>query len=384
MAEDKRIHVLHYGLSKHLGGIEANLKKITDGIDSQLFKFSFIDMAKAQVCFYSDLSEKGCEFYEITPRRDSLIRNRMDIIRLFKNNKFDIFHYHINTLSYIFPIEIALKYGVKVVIHSRSAGMVGSLPTKVLHNINKYKIRRLKSKVNRLAVSKQAAVWLFGEKNDCQVLRNGIDLSRFSFSQDVRDKVRKELSISSDTFLLGNVSSFTQAKNHKFLVRVFHRLVKDNPDLKFKLCLVGDGVMKNEIIDLVIDLGISEHVFFLGRASEVEKIYSALDLFLFPSLFEGFGNVMIEAQACGLMCVTSDKVPCETFVDDSLIRVVGLEEGSEKEWCDCVCESLLNNENEKNLGFDRSSANALVDYAGLSKEKEIMYLQSFYFSLLKI
>lgn len=381
MSDNSRIHVLHYGLSEHLGGIEANLKKIVDGIDLKRFQFSFIDSTRAFPCFYDELSHSGCGFYKVTPRRKSVMQNRRDINDLFRLNDIDIFHYHTNTLSYILPVEVALKHGVEVVIHSRSAGMVGSLPTRMLHRINKKRIQRLKSGVTRLAVSQQAARWMFGEGDDCHILRNGIDLSRFFYSKSSRNAIREQLGICPDTFLLGNVSSFTPAKNHKFIVRVFHQLLRSHPELKVKLCLVGDGVKKDEIISLVKELNISEYVLFLGRNSKVEEVYSALDLFLFPSLFEGFGNVMVEAQATGLVCLISDKIPRETFVDKRLIKVLEVGEGLEDTWCSWISDFCYRGGMIE--GFDRNGADARVDKAGLSKEKEISYLSNLYSTLVK-
>ena len=115
------IKVLHYGISENRGGIETYLYKLWKNIDRTKFHFDFIDTNLGKPCFYDEFREMGSRFFKITPRKKSLYKNKKDLEKLFKEEKFDILHCHLNTFSYIEPIKIALKYKCKVIIHSRNS-----------------------------------------------------------------------------------------------------------------------------------------------------------------------------------------------------------------------------------------------------------------------
>jgi glycosyltransferase involved in cell wall biosynthesis len=223
------IEVLLFGLSDNMGGIETYLKKIWDNIDKSRFHFNFIDMtgANRQACFYDELSQSGATFYKITPRRESVLKNRRDLNRLFKEHHFDIFHFNVNTLSYLVPVEVALKNGCAVVVHSRNAGASKNKITRLLHVLNKKRLQRMP--VHRIAVSPLAGDWLFGSSN-FDVFFNGVDTQRFQYTDENRKKIREEQRCT-DKLVIGNVGAFTPAKNHRFMVDVFEKVKEKNPDM---------------------------------------------------------------------------------------------------------------------------------------------------------
>lgn len=375
--DDHKIKVLHFGLSLNRGGIETYLHKISSNIDKNKFSFSFINSTSSVPCFYEELSEMGCEFYSITPRRNSFRKNKKDIKELFKDHEFDILHFHVNTLSYIEPVIVALESGVKVVIHSRNAGAAGSNITQFLHRINKVRIRRLGKKITRIAVSQLAGEWLFGKNEKFSVYNNGIDLDDFRFSSKVRLSLRNELNIDNSTFLLGNVGAFVPAKNQGFAVNVLKRVIDSGRDAK--LLLIGEGDLKRKVMDLVEELKLTDKVIFLGKREDMPNILSALDIFLFPSFYEGFPNAVLEAQACGLPCLLSDKITQEVIVDKANCSRLSIDDNNYDEWVRSILLFLEEKSYDFSLVYsERGKAWERLKKAGFSTNEELIRLERLY------
>lgn len=363
------IEILQFALSTNLGGIETYLKKIWDNIDREKYHFSFIDMTgeNRTPCYYDYFIKTGCTFYKITPRNISIVQNRKDFERLFEEHKFDVLHFSVNTLSYLLPVSIAIKNGVKVIVHSRCAGLSGRSITKMLHFINKYRLNHMT--VERIAVSEQAGKWMFDLPY--KVYPNGVDTQRFKYSTKYRNKTRKELDCQ-DSIVIGHVGTFTQTKNHVLIINVFENFHKRHIDSV--LWLVGDGPLKNNIKDMVNDRGLLNSVRFLGRREDVETLYSGMDLFLFPSFKEGLGNVVLEAESEGLPCLVSDSIPQEILVDDNS-KALSLNDPIEK-WTNAI-EELLSINNRREEGYKT------IHDAGWSVKEEVLRLQCLYSSILQ-
>lgn len=361
------IEILHFGLSTNRGGIETYLLKIWNNIDHKKFHFNFLDMTGEEKlpCFYDELSQSGCDFYKITPRRISIKKNRKELEELFKQHRFDILHFHANTLSYVTPIFIALKYKCKVIVHSRSAGMSQSLITNIAHYINK---KRLKNKkIIRLGVSKFAAKWLFGNEKNVEIYNNGIEIEKFKYSNEKRKKIRKKLK-SNEKYVIGNVGAFLPVKNHKFIIDIFEKFLKYNNNSI--LWLVGDGPTKNIYQKYVQEKGLIGKVLFLGTRSDVADIYAGMDLFLFPSKFEGFPNVLLEAQCEGLPCLISNCITNEVIISKNVFSLdldIPL-----FYWIKKIIKISKNKNNERQKSW------ILIKNAGFSIEREIKNIEELY------
>ncbi|MCH5186973.1 MAG: glycosyltransferase [Oscillospiraceae bacterium] len=366
------IEVLLFGLSTNRGGIETYLKKIWDNIDHSKFHFNFIDMTGEGNIpfFYEELKASGCDFYKVTPRNVSVSRNRSDLKRLFASKKFDIFHFNVNTLSYILPVKLALKYGCKVVVHSRNAGTSTRFVTNLFHNINKIKLNRLD--VTRIAVSQMAGEWLFGAGGDFSVYHNGIIIDNFKFDESNRISIRKELNCT-DKIVIGNVGAFLPAKNHRFMIEVFAEIHKINPNTS--LWFVGDGGSRKEMEALVKEKGLQNNILFLGIRKDMNVIYAGMDLFWFPSLYEGFGNVVLEAECEGLPCLLSDCIPQDAMIADNTFSYSL--DNSYKDWALKVLDA------SRQQKADRSICYKELDDKGYSVEDEIIRIERLYCSMLK-
>ena len=183
-----------------------------------------------------------------------------------------------------------------------------------------------------------AGEWLFGKKicaSDRYFnVRNAIDAEEYIYDKVIADDVRSEFGYTDSDFVIGHVGRFVEPKNHMFLLEVFNEVYKRNP--KYKLLLVGDGELRGEIEQKIRDYGIGNAVTLTGNRADVHRLMMGMDLFLFPSLWEGLGIVMIEAQATGCPCIASTGVPKEAKIAD-FVKFLQLTESAEY-WADQILE----------------------------------------------
>lgn len=360
---EKKIRVLHVGLDTRLGGIETYLLKISSNVNREVFEFSFLAYDDEKPCFYDELTAMGCRFYFIRSRRASFFGDRRDLRELYKREKFDIVHFHLNSLTYITPITEALKCGIKVIAHSRNAGASSGSSSRILCAFNRVIFPY--SKVTLAAVSDKAGKWMFGERRKITILNNGIDTSLYRYCEDKRTALRKELDIEGREVII-HVGAFREQKNHKFLIAVFDDYHKSHEDAI--LLLAGEGELMDEIREDVERCGLSSSVIFLGRRSDTPSLLSCADKFLFPSLYEGFPNALIEAETAGLFCVVSDTITKQACLDNafpvSLTAPIA-------EWSDVLSKpSLLNRERYADI----------VEEKGFGIKSEMERLEKLYYN----
>lgn len=304
------INVLHFGLSPNKGGIENYLYNLTTNAPSNVH-FDFINCWNTKVAYEDELKKLGHKFLKITPRFDNYVKCLKELKQIFCNTKYDYIHFHIMTYSFFEPILLAKRYSnSKIIIHCHGGGKkylsTQSMKVKVLHTIGK----NLTKKVNtiNLACSSESGIEIFGRKHFI-VVKDGIDYKKFKFSAQNREILRKKYKIDSSENLWGNVGTLTAIKNQKFLIKLFYLYQKQHDNVK--LMIVGDGSLKNELKSLTKLYKIENKVIFTGNVNNVEKYYSAMDTYLMPSINEGFGISLCEAQINGLYCFASMNFPKE-------------------------------------------------------------------------
>ncbi len=172
----------------------------------------------------------------------------------------------------------------------------------------------------------------FGNKCSVRILNNGVDVGACKFSHEKREKIRREWKIPADAYVIGHVGRIVPVKNHDYMVEVFQEVRKRNP--RALLCFAGAGELLDEVKEKVASCGLTEFVLFLGIRGDVSDILSAFDVFLFPSLWEGFPLTLIEAQAAGLPCVIADTITPKVRLSDS-VTMLSLDAGVAV-WADAV------------------------------------------------
>lgn len=298
------IRVLLHGLSPNLGGIERYLHTVVHSLEGPDFHF---DVTHSDVgippALRDDFRAMGCAFHPVTPRAMSARRNRAELESLMSAGRFDVLHFNATSASYLAPVRMALRHSIPVIFHSHSAGGPPSLPTRVLHTAGRASPAMRRAR--RIAVSDPAGRWMFGQRS-WEVLENGFDSAPYEFDQERRSRVRRDLGLG-DQLIIGHVGAFLPAKNHEFLLRTFAELARLRPD-SF-LVLAGQGPGEAKARAQAKSLGVDDRVAFLGKRTDVSDLLSAMDVFVFPSTYEGSPLSVAEAQAAGLPTLVSEAVP---------------------------------------------------------------------------
>lgn len=272
------------------------------------------------------------------PNRHRYISYRLFWRRFFRENHFDALYFNTCDLVSIDMLRFAKKAGISLrLIHAHNSGIQQAIGQKLslFHRLTEKHNRKVLGRyaTHFLACSQAAGDWMFGGR-PYTILRNGIDLSLYRFSEEKRRALRRELGMDRE-LLVGIVGRLAPQKNPAFSVKVLQSLLRKDPTAH--AVFLGEGELRTQTEKAVRDAGLQENVRFLGNVDHVNEWVSALDVLLMPSLFEGLPFALVEAQAGGLPCVVSSAVTGEADLT-GLIRFISLEEAPEA-WADMLLQS---------------------------------------------
>ncbi len=332
-------HILHIVGGMDRGGAETWLMHILRNIDREKYHFDFL-VSRPEPCAYDDEIRSLGSKIIFCPQPQKPIQYARRFMRLVKENgPYDVIHSHVHHYSG-FILLLAKLLGIKGrIAHSHSDTRVFETKRGFARKayLKMMETMLQQSAAHGFACSENAAIDLYGRewKQDARwtCLYCGIDFSPFR-SKNNGALLRKELGISEDAVVVGHVGRFSEPKNHLFLIDIFAAFCKKYPHAK--LLLVGDGKLRKDIEKQVCKLNLADKVIFAGVRPDVPELMKELmDVFLFPSLYEGLPLVLIEAQAAGLPCVLSDTFTQEVDVMNKRIRRLPLT-ASADEWADAV------------------------------------------------
>ena len=367
------IKIIEYGaLTATRGGVESYIYNqiacLSENEKSKQIQFDFLVPSEDEKLAYEDeLKGYGCKFYRAYRRwKNSFFGHYVDLYRFFKNHSkdYDIAVANYLDLQNINFLIVAKLFGLKTVAHAHSAHAARNSKYKILVAINQILGRIFID--NLFTCSSVAANWMFGEslvklkKNHYFQINNRIDAAKFRFSSSVREKVRDQLGLKSTTIVLGNTGRMVPGKNQLFIVDILNEYLKLNKDAA--LIIVGDGPQKEAVAQKAAALGIRDKVILPGSQSNIHEWLQAMDIFIFPSLYEGLPVSLVEAQAAGLKCLVSDTVPQQSFITD-LCHIHSLNQ-SAKEWAQSICgEVPYHRKDMRNEIFDKGfDVNGLREY----------------------
>ena len=321
------IRVLHNIASLHFGGAQAFLMNVYNNIDREKVQFDFVVTPEEKKDLYEQVEQMGGRIF-VCPKYTG--KNHFAYCRWWndffaEHPEYHVIHGHVRSTASIY-LKIAQKYGLVTIAHSHSTSN-GSGISAIVKNIMQLPIRYTADYL--FACSDKAGKWLYGEKATKQpnyrMIPNGVDLKRFAFHEEKRRQMRNQLKITEDTFVVGHIGRITVPKNHQFLVELFVAYHKENP--KSRLLLVGDGELFEAVQQQCTQLGIREAVIMVGSKTNTEDYYQAMDIFVFPSLWEGLPVSVVEAQANGLICLLSDVITRDVDLTDQ-VKYLSLNEKS--------------------------------------------------------
>lgn len=351
--------VLHIVSTMDRGGAESLIMSIYRNIDHSKLQFDFITHSSNKGGYDDEILSLGGRIFNV-PSLGSCgpVSYVKKLTSIMSQNSYAAVHSHTDFQSG-FPTLSAKLSGVpKRISHSHSNnwpngnGMKARATLKLLRLLIKW------TATDYCCCSDEAGEFLFGKKSKVEVLNNGINVREFtSVTVQSRNSVLKELALPKDVRLIGHVGRFSESKNHLFILKVMKRLIEE--DEKYMLLLVGDGPLIEKIKAEAEKLEILKSVRFLGVRDDIPRLMNAFDMFLFPSLFEGFGIVTIEAQSAGTPCVVSDRVPKTTDMGLNLMTYLSLDEGIDS-WAEKIKLSIQANKpsvdiihsNFERKGFD--------------------------------
>ncbi len=326
--------ILIYGMGSKIGGVEQYLINVYKNIDRNQLQFDFIIYdGKKVYCEETIKNLGGNVFY---PNSKNLFVKMMSLSKIIKNERKNHNCIYFNTCGFynILPFLFAKHYKYKkIIVHAHNTkNKSRSEFIHFFHYINRHIVNKIATKL--LACSTLAAEWIFGKKtvknNKVEIINNAIDIEKFIFNQNIREKIRKQLNVE-DKFVIGHIGRFSYQKNHEFLVDMFKNISNENSEAV--LLLIGEGNLKEKIVQKVKENNLEEKVIFLGTVKNINEIMQAMDVFVLPSYYEGLPVVGIEAQASGIDCFFSDTITTELKINDN---VKFLNINNTKEWCENI------------------------------------------------
>lgn len=322
------IRILQVVHKMHRAGVETLLMQIYRNINRDKVQFDFLVHTDQAGHYDDEIRRLGGKiiYMPILPTQNYLRYIKILKIKILENGPFVGIHSHLLLLS---GLILTVAYSAKIPLriahsHIDTDSKGNNLLRKAYGWIMRWLIKY--TATHMFAVSSPAGEWLFGK--NCwldprvQILHNAIDLKPYEALCQDRLKLRKKLGLPIAGTLLGHVGRFARQKNHRKMLEIFSHIVKLQPTTH--LILVGEGPLETEIISLLKSLEMEDNVHILGVRSDIPELMGALDLFLFPSLFEGLGIVLIEAQAAGVPCIVSNTIPSEADLGLGLVKFMPL------------------------------------------------------------
>lgn len=307
------------------GGAETFLMKIYRRLDKSKYQMDFC-INVPEKCFYEDeITALGGRIYRIPSKSE----NRKEFARQLEElvctqGYASVLRITSNAMGFM-DLKIAQKAGARIcAVRSSNSSDGGGWKSWLAHRLGRLLYGKYVDV--KFAPSDLAAKYTFGEKayakGEVTILHNAVDLDVYHYDPEGRKGIHKEFGINDDTLLVGHVGRFARQKNHAFLLKIFAEMVKERPNSK--LLLVGMGELEQQLRDQALALGIEKKVIFAGVRSDIPQVLSAMDVFVFPSLYEGMPNTVIEAQATGLPCVIADTITREANIT-GLVQYLSLD-----------------------------------------------------------
>ena len=366
------IRVLHVVTHLNRNGLESRIMDIYRNIDRTQVQFDFMIHRNDLGDFGEEIKSLGGKIYvmrRFSPKTFLKYLNELDAF-FDEHKEYKIVHAHLNSMS-TWVLRAAKKHDIPIrIAHSRNSSLdhnVRALPKWVSKQfINRYT-------TDRFGCSQMAGDWLFGKKysrgSTFRVIPNAIQVDRFIWNSDLRRQKREELGLVDEIAFI-DVARLSDQKNHGYLLQVFSEIKKILPNSK--LFLAGSGENEGMIRQYAIDNKMEKDIILLGSRPDVPDLYQGMDMFLFPSKFEGFGTVVIEAQMTNLPVLASDTIPHETKLCDCVEFLPITVEP--KEWAEKAVEMVKASERKDNL--------EILQSAGYDIRTQYIIMQDFYLSKL--
>lgn len=352
----------------YCGGMENYVMNYYRHIDKTKIQFDFITHTDLEASYEEEINSFGGKVYKFPVFSIKKLKVILQMIEEFfkiHGEEYAAIHCHMANAAY-FYFNIAKKFGIRNrILHSHQPAAADSLS----HKIRNYPLLYLGNKLatHRIACTDLAGRFLFGH-NRYTVIRNAIDIRKFDFNADVRKRMREEYQLTEKT-VIGHIGRFCPVKNQLFLIDIFREIHLQ--DLNTVLVLIGAGADKEAICSKLHKLNLWDSTILIDPTSDVDQWYQAFDYFVFPSLYEGLGIVLVEAQCAGLpVFVSKENIPPDVKMSDHL-EFISIKEPAAV-WCKRILAKQMR----------RSSGIQAVRQGGYDITTEAFKLEKYYLELL--
>ncbi len=362
---NNQIRVLCVFASLNPGGAETMCMNLYRNINKDLIQFDFIKHTTEKCKYEDEILSLGGRIF-VAPKYK--ISNYSKYIKWWKKHfeehpEHQIVHGHYYTIASIF-LKVAKKYNRITIAHAHSTNISGNFISRFF---KKYHISKITKNADHcFACSTNAGEWMFKGKQ-FYVLQNAVDLNKYAFKPEVREKLRAELNIS-ENFVIGTVGRIENVKNPFGIIEIFNKIKEKNDKAKF--IWIGDGSYRDMVKAKIQEYNLEDSFILTGIKSDVYNYLQAMDYFILPSFYEGLPVSLIEAQAAGLKCAVSEIVSKESNITGRIdfIPIDNLELWSEK-----ICE---------NYPYSRDIDISIIKNAGYDINTSSESLANFYISLI--
>lgn len=316
------------------GGVESFIinycKELCGKIDFDFLTYN------VKPAYFDTIKSMGANVYTVTGKRENLFKNRKQLKQFFdkRGKDYDVIWLNLCELSSIEPLIFAKKSGIKKrIVHSHNTQNMSSRLASLLHKFNKKQIAKYAT--DFWACSKEAGDFFFSDVpvKKVVIINNAVNVEKFKYNSEQRKKYREMLDMS-NRLVIGHVGRMHRQKNPFFVLDIFAKILTLQANAV--LLWVGTGELFSDIKKKAIELGIDKSIIFAGARKDVNDLMQSMDVFLLPSLYEGFPVVLVEAQASGLPCLVSNTVTEQVKILESC-RMLDLKDGA-----DLWAESAIN------------------------------------------
>lgn len=311
------IRILNLATAMNMGGSETMMMNYYRNMDRTKVQIDFLVNRVARGVYDNEIEELGGKIYRMCPIYPQYFNKYKRMLKKFfdEHKEYKVVHSNMSELGY-FALKEAYMHGVKTrICHAHNTPNNIDVKT-IFREYFKYKMKPYIT--HRFICGYDAGDWLFGKEyhNQFIMMKNAIDAKRYRYSETVERQVRCELGIDKK-FVLCHIGRFAKQKNHMFLIDIFNEVLKLNNNSI--LILIGEGDLKDSVLNYAKEKGIMENILYLGKRNDVYRILQVVNCFVFPSLFEGLGITVIEAQAAGTLSVVADTIPREAYITSNVL-----------------------------------------------------------------
>lgn len=357
------IRVLQVTGIMNRGGAESMIMNLFRSIDRNKIVFDFVENCEEPALFDDEIMALGGRIYHcphFTGKNYFQYRNWWKTFFSEHGAEYRIIHGHIGSCASIY-LYLAKKNGLFTIAHSHSSSQ------SIAYRIVAYPTRYIAD--HFFGCSKAAVIDRYGKQvaasKRCNIIYNAIETEKYDFNETIRSNIRKELHLE-NRLIIGHVGRFVHPKNHGFLLELFKQYREVNEQAF--LLLAGDGPLKEEMEQKAKQLGIYESCLFTGVRDDIHDLMQAMDVFVFPSFFEGLPVTLVEAQASGLPCIISENISDESILVDEICEKKSLEEPVQN-WIDEI---------EKLRTVKRKGRALEVKQAGYDVKQTAKWMEEFY------